>query len=578
MLVAGVLLWLTVGRGWENWNEHLIVVIAPLAALALLAIPRVRRVGQELLSQIETPPPRRRAQVALAIAVSATAYFLLTAFLQGRYFGPLWHDEHSYLTQAHMFARGRLWMPPHELAEFFDSFYILHHPVYASMYFPGTALLYVPTVWLGLPSWVMPVLAAGSVVGLVYRVVTELVDGVSGILAALLLVCIQSFRLMSLLFMSQVPLMLFGLLMVWAYLRWRARRRPGWILAIGLFAGWAALTRPVDAICFALPVGLAVLADVFRVDTGQKRVSPLWATALLLAGAAPLLVLQALINRGATGNWTTTPWTLYVQRDFPQTQMGFRAFDASRRPISTSPHKQHFYDRHVLDLVHGHNAANLHRVWLRHRLPTTLSGALPHPGLVVVLPAGVLACVSRRRWVLAAALPVFVSLYIPSIFFTAYYPVVIAPAAALLVVLGVHVLADALPRWRGGVRLLLVLSIAGIALSKLPEAERGARDHPFEPRLTRALERALAEQVQAPAIILIRYSPDRDLNEQSVANFHSAWPDDAAIIRAHDLREKNQVLFRYYAARQPLRKVYRFDESDGSIQELGRVSELADGP
>jgi hypothetical protein len=29
------------------------------------------------------------------------------------------------------------------------------------------------------------------------------------------------------------------------------------------------------------------------------------------------------------------------------------------------------------------------------------------------------------------------------------------------------------------------------------------------------------------------------------------WPDDAPIIRAHDLGERNAELFRYYAARKP---------------------------
>jgi len=69
-------------------------------------------------------------------------------------------------------------MPQHELADFFDTFHILVRPVYASIYFPGTALLYVASIWLNLPPWVMPLLAAGASVALLYRVISELVDGV----------------------------------------------------------------------------------------------------------------------------------------------------------------------------------------------------------------------------------------------------------------------------------------------------------------------------------------------------------------------------------------------------------------
>ena len=47
-------------------------------------------------------------------------------------------------------------MPPHELADFFETFHVFVEPVYAPMHFYGTALLYVPTVWLHLPIWLMP--------------------------------------------------------------------------------------------------------------------------------------------------------------------------------------------------------------------------------------------------------------------------------------------------------------------------------------------------------------------------------------------------------------------------------------
>src|SRR5205814_1552979 len=90
-----------------------------------------------------------------------------------------------------MLLHGRLWMPQHPLADFFDSFHLITRPVYASKYFPGTAMVYAPGLALHLPYWLMPALAAGAVVGLVYRVIGELLDGASGIVAAIPLLSVQ---------------------------------------------------------------------------------------------------------------------------------------------------------------------------------------------------------------------------------------------------------------------------------------------------------------------------------------------------------------------------------------------------
>jgi 4-amino-4-deoxy-L-arabinose transferase-like glycosyltransferase len=95
-------------------------------------------------------------------------------------------------------------------------------------------------------------------------VVTELIDGVAGLLAAVMLASLSFFRMYSVLVTSHEPMLLLGLLLVWAWLRWRRHQHWRWALAMGVFAGWGAITRPADAVCFALPVGLAMLLDLFR--------------------------------------------------------------------------------------------------------------------------------------------------------------------------------------------------------------------------------------------------------------------------------------------------------------------------
>jgi hypothetical protein len=228
------------------------------AAVTVAVIPPVSRTIGAGLNWARYPSPRARAVTATAIALLASAYFLFTALNQGRDLFPKTHDDQSYYLQMQMLAVGRLWMPQHPLADFFDTFYVLSRPKYASLYFPGAALLYVPTIWLGLPTWLMPIGVAGAVVGVLFRVVAEMLDAVAGLLAAVLLASLSWFRMYSVLLTSHEPMLLMGLLLIWAWLRWRKTRHPGWFVAIGILAGWGAITRPLDALCYATPAHEAV--------------------------------------------------------------------------------------------------------------------------------------------------------------------------------------------------------------------------------------------------------------------------------------------------------------------------------
>ena len=190
-----------------------------------------------------------------AVAIVAGVFLFWTAWWQGRDFFPKTHDEQSYLLQMRMLAQGRLWMPAHELADFFETFHVEVEGVYASVYFPGTAMMYVAGLWVGWPIWLLPLMISSACVGLLYAIVTDLVDGLAGLLAAVLLLSLSWFRMLSILLMGQVPALFLGLVMFWAWLRWRearamegdeaagpapAWREFAWVLLIGACAGWMA--------------------------------------------------------------------------------------------------------------------------------------------------------------------------------------------------------------------------------------------------------------------------------------------------------------------------------------------------
>ena len=576
LLLLGGLLWFAVGSSPGIGVVRSIVIGAAVAAAL---VPGATRGITRALDRIRCPSSRAVEWASLLIGMGAAAYFVLTAFLQHRDLFPKTHDDCSYMLQMQMLARGRLWMPAHPLADFFDSFYLLVRPVYASQYFPGTALMYVPTVWLGWPSWLMPVMAAGAVVGLVYRIVTELVDGAAGALAALWMISLSWFRMLSILLMSQVPALLLGLLMIWGWLRWRRSRHRAWLIFIGAIAGWAAITRPIDALCFALPVGAALAAELFR----SRRREWLLSAALLSASAGPFLAVQLVFDKRVTGRWLETPFRFYLDRDMPGTQFGFPLYDPGARPRSDLPQKRQLYRDWVVPFIRAHQPHELLRSWVHRWLPMIVHTTLPAGWLLPIAAAGLLGLTDRKRWVLGATVPLFVLLYVCYTIFLEHYAVVIAPAMALLLVMGIGALSDAWPRFRRQITAAASCLVVVTALTSLPELSRllesdpkkQASDETFVSNMLSIVNEQLPQQLQKPAIVLFRFAPGVNPAEEPVYNVDTANPDDAPLIRAHDLGARNVEIFRYYALRQPERWFYLYDESTNAVTPLGPAASLA---
>src|SRR2546421_8522326 len=167
LLVFGVQIWLVVGHGvWGSTRQ-----IQWILGLAIIsAIPPLARRVAKILDRLRRPSRRTRMITAAAIFIVTCPYLYFTASRQHRDFFPKVHDQRMYTLQSQMLARGRLWMPQHPVADSFETFYVLVKPVYAPIYFPGTALMYVPGVWLHWPTWVMPLLIAGAIAALTYLI------------------------------------------------------------------------------------------------------------------------------------------------------------------------------------------------------------------------------------------------------------------------------------------------------------------------------------------------------------------------------------------------------------------------
>ncbi|HWE93536.1 MAG TPA: hypothetical protein VG269_06125 [Tepidisphaeraceae bacterium] len=551
------------------------VPLAVAVAVGLLArVPALNGRVAPLLESCRHPSPRALRWTTLAVGALSTAYFIFTAFHQHRDLFPRLHDEHSYLIQSRMIAVGHLWEPQHPLADFFDNFYMLARPVYAPIYFPGTALLNAPFVCLGLPYWTMPVLASGLVVGLTYLLITLMIDGLAGLTAAALVISAWGLREFSTILMAQAPMALFALLMVGAWLAWRREHRARWAAAIGACMGWAAIIRPVDALAFALPIAFAMALEARTLPARRC----FFAASTLLLAASPFLALQAAFDRGTTGSPWRTPYSQYLHQDQPGSEFGFHSFHADARPSAPLPQKQQYFEQYRLKEIQAHSLANfLEDLKLRAQL--MVLATLPAGILAVLFFAAPFGLTDRPRLVFFLAAPLFLLLYAFNPFFLVHYPVPLIPVMAFGVVLAVHVLS------RAGssagpdphTSTFLTLIVLALCASALPELRPDVRDGtvPAMP-LTALVHRQLASQVQTPAVVLFRFRPTDNPVEEPAYTDDVAWPDDSPVIRAHDLGPRNIEIARYYARLQPERHFYLLDRQENAGRQTLVLHPLGD--
>jgi len=287
----------------------LIVFMPFIVAVVILAIG-IHVPSRRLGGLIELP------QHPLAPVVAAFVTAAVVLFVWGGLDAvtPV-HDEASYLLQARTFASFHWAMPSPPLPEFFEQYHAFVTPTYASKYSPGHGLLLVPGIWLSMPG-LMPLLLSAMTGGLLFLLVRRVSNGWVAVLTLLLwLPTTANLRFRSS-YMSETTTSALWLLGWWAILEWRRARSNRWLVVLAACVAWMAITRPLTAVAYALPLGIVVLADVTKRRGWRELARP-------LRVALAILALLPIYNWRTMGDWRTAPYETYTKEYLPWDHPGF---------------------------------------------------------------------------------------------------------------------------------------------------------------------------------------------------------------------------------------------------------------
>jgi hypothetical protein len=437
---------------------------------------------------------------------------------------PSVYDEFGHLLVADTLLHFRLANPPHPLHQFFETFFVLQTPAYASIYPIGQGVtLAIGRVIFGLP-WAGVLLSTAAMCALCYWMLrgwTTLAWALAGgVLAVIefgpLNLWTNSYWGGSL--AGVAGCLVFGSL---PRLRSSHRVRDGALLGAGLAIHW--LTRPWETIF------LALAALSFLLPGWRSLAKPALTAALVMLPAIGISLLQ---NKQVTGSWTTLPYAL------SRYQYGVPAsftWQPNAQPHQELTREQQLqYQMQTSFRASGPETVGTYFQRLAYRVRFYRFFFLP--ALYVAL-SFFFAKIREFRFLWVALTLLLFALgvnFYP--FFEAHY---LGALACLFVLVGVTALDRLHPE---AARLILFLCLAHFLFwygrtffERDPPSRRAAIDQQLA-------------QSSGKQLVFVRYAPQHLFQDEWVYN--AADIDEARVVWARDLgSSEDQKLLRYYPDR-----------------------------
>jgi hypothetical protein len=527
-----------------------------LMTAAGLLILRSRRPGSSKRHPFRFPSLERglrrlaRRQRLVVLSVGAAVLVVRASLIPVlRIPQPRWNDEFSYLLAADTFAHGRLSNPTHPMWIHFETFHIIEHPTYMSMYPPAQGLVLAAGQLLGHPWFGQLLITAAMCSGLCWMLQGWMPPpwALLGALLAALRLGVLSYWMNSYWCASIAALGGVLVLGAWPRLRKQPSITMSLILAMGLVI--LANSRPYEGFVFAVPIAFVLLAWL----AGKSR--PLFRVALsrVILPIFTVLALGGLATGYYYSRVTGSPFVLTYQVNRWQYATAPYFIWQTPRP---EPAYHHAVMRDYYRWELGEFERNRTFSGYLARAAKKLGGWWQfYLGPLLTVPLLALLRVARRQTV-RMPLVLCGSMAAGFAVQTWTFPHYFSPATGALYLLLVEGLRH-LRLWhrrngdtgRGVVRAIFVVAGAMIVL-RVAAAATHTQIEPAWPRgnLERAAVVRELGRLPGDQLVFVRYGDHHDVDREWVWN--KASIDTAKVVWARDMGAKeNQELLQYFKDR-----------------------------